>query len=52
MLESGNEMKVPLPATSLVHELFGASIAKGHGDEDFCSVVTLLEEWAGVEVKR
>ncbi len=52
MLESGNEMKVPLPATSLVHELFGASIAKGHGDEDFCSAVTLLEEWAGVEVKR
>lgn len=52
MLESGNEMNVPLPATALVHELFGASIAKGHGDEDFCAAVTLLEEWAGVEVKK
>lgn len=52
MLESGREMNVPLPATSLVHELFGASIAKGRGDEDFCAAVKLLEEWAGVEVKR
>ena len=51
MLESGQELKVPLPATSLVHELFGASIARGHGDEDFCAAVTLLEEWAGVKVK-
>jgi 3-hydroxyisobutyrate dehydrogenase/2-hydroxy-3-oxopropionate reductase len=51
MLESGREMNVPLPSTSLVHELFGASIAKGHGDEDFCSAVTLLEEWARVKVK-
>lgn len=51
MLDSGNEMNVPLPATSLVHELFGASVAKGHGDEDFCAAVKLLEEWAGVEVK-
>jgi 3-hydroxyisobutyrate dehydrogenase/2-hydroxy-3-oxopropionate reductase len=51
MLESGREMNVPLPSTSLVHELFGASIAKGHGDEDFCSAVTLLEEWARVRVK-
>lgn len=52
MLDSGRELNVPLPATSLVHELFGASIARGHGDEDFCSAVKLLEEWAGVEVKR
>lgn len=52
MLESGREMGVPLPATALVHELLGASVAKGHGDEDFCAAVKLLEEWAGVEVKR
>jgi hypothetical protein len=34
-----------------VHELFGASIARGHGDEDICAAITLLEDWAGVEVK-
>ena len=31
MLDSGQELKVPLPATSLVHQLFGASVARGHG---------------------
>ena len=51
MLESALELNVPLPATSLVHELFGASIARGHGDEDICAAITLLEDWAGVEVK-
>ena len=51
MLESGQELKVPLPATSLVHELFGASIARGHAEEDFCSAITLLEDWAGVVVQ-
>ena len=51
MLESALELNVPLPSTSLVHELFGASIARGHGDEDICAAITLLEDWAGVEVK-
>ena len=51
MLESARELNVPLPATAVVRELFGASIARGHADEDFCSAITLLEEWAGVEVK-
>ena len=25
---------------------------RGHGDDDFCSTVTLVEDWAGVEVKK
>jgi 3-hydroxyisobutyrate dehydrogenase-like beta-hydroxyacid dehydrogenase len=52
MLESGRELGVPLPALSIVHELFGASIARGHGEDDFASVITLLEEWAGVKVRE
>ena len=51
MLESAQELNVPLPTTSLVHELFGASIANGHADEDFCSAITLLEQWAKVVVQ-
>ncbi|HXV74535.1 MAG TPA: NAD(P)-dependent oxidoreductase, partial [Sphingomonadales bacterium] len=51
MLESGRELNVPLPGTALVHELFGASIAKGRGDEDICAAIKLFEEFAGVEVK-
>jgi len=51
MLESAWELGVPLPATAVVHELFGASMAKGHADEDYCAAITLLEEWAGVVVR-
>lgn len=52
MLESARELNVPLPATALVHELFAASIAAGHGEEDFASAITLLESLAGVEVSN
>jgi 3-hydroxyisobutyrate dehydrogenase-like beta-hydroxyacid dehydrogenase len=50
MLDSARELQVPLPATALVHELFGASIALGHGEQDFASAITLLEQLASVEV--
>jgi 3-hydroxyisobutyrate dehydrogenase-like beta-hydroxyacid dehydrogenase len=52
MLESGKELGVPLPALAIVHQLFGASIARGHGEDDYASVITLLEEWAGVKVRE
>ncbi len=51
MLESGRELNVPLPATGLVHELFSAGIAKGHGDEDIIAAIKLFEELAGVTVE-
>ena len=51
MLESGRELGVPLPSTSLVHELLGAAVAKGHGDEDIIAAFKLFEELAGVKVK-
>ena len=50
MLESGGELGVPLPTTALVRELFGASLAMGHGEQDFASAITLLEELAKVQV--
>ena len=51
MLDSANELHVPLPLTALTHQMFQASIAKGHGDEDICATIKVLEELAGVEVK-
>lgn len=51
MLESGRELGVPLPAAALVRELFGASIARGHGDDDYASAITLIEDWAGAQVR-
>ena len=50
MLESARDLEVPLPTTALVHELFGAGIANGHGDEDFAAAVTVIETLAGIEV--
>lgn len=51
MLESGQELGVPLPSTGLVHELFSAGVAKGHGDEDIIAAFKLFEELAGVVVE-
>lgn len=50
MLASAQELQVPLPVTALVHELFGAAVAMGHGEQDFASAITVLESLAGVEV--
>jgi len=52
MLESGQELAVPLPLTGLTRQLFQMAIAEGHGDEDICSTIKVLEGLAGVEVKR
>jgi 3-hydroxyisobutyrate dehydrogenase-like beta-hydroxyacid dehydrogenase len=51
MLDSARELDVPLPLTSLTQQMFRAAIAKGHGDEDICSTIKVLEDWTGVEVK-
>jgi 3-hydroxyisobutyrate dehydrogenase/2-hydroxy-3-oxopropionate reductase len=51
MLESANELDVPLPLTGLTQQLFRAAIAKGHGDEDICATIKVLEGIVGVEVK-
>lgn len=42
---------VPVPATSLLHQLYNASSALGDGKNDFASIVKLFESWAGTEVR-
>lgn len=51
MLDSGKELGVPLPMTSLAHQLFQMAIASGLGDEDFCSSIKLLEGISGETVQ-
>ena len=51
MLDSAEELSVPLPLTSLTRQMFQAAIATGHGDEDICSTIKVLEGITGVEVK-
>ena len=43
---------MPLPLTGLTQQMFRAAIAKGYGEEDICSTIKVLEEIAGVEVKK
>ena len=51
MLESGKELGVPLLLTGITRQLFQTAIAAGHGEEDICSTIKVLEELVGVEVK-
>ena len=50
MLESGKELGVPLLLTGLTRQIFQMAIAEGHGDEDICSTIKVLEEMSGVKV--
>ena len=52
MLESAKEKNVPVPLTALTHQIFQATISKGYGEDDICSTIKVLEDWAGIEVKR
>jgi 3-hydroxyisobutyrate dehydrogenase len=42
---------VPVPATSLLHQLYSASSALGDGANDFAAIVKLFESWARTEVR-
>lgn len=51
MLDSAKELEVPVPLTSLTRQMFQAAISTGHGEEDICATIKVLEGLAGVEVK-
>jgi 3-hydroxyisobutyrate dehydrogenase/2-hydroxy-3-oxopropionate reductase len=51
-LESAKELGVPLPVTALTEQMLRANMASGRADDDFCSVIRVLEDWAGVVVKK
>jgi len=51
MLEAAKEARVKLPALEIVEEIYDVAIEDGYGDLDYVAIITLLEKWAGVEVK-
>jgi 3-hydroxyisobutyrate dehydrogenase/2-hydroxy-3-oxopropionate reductase len=51
MLDSAKELNVPVPLTSLTRQMFQAAISTGSGEEDICSTIKVLENWAGIQVK-
>ena len=50
MLEGGKTSNVAMPITALVRQLYGTLIAKGKGEQDFFSLVTVFEDLAGMKV--
>ncbi len=50
--EAGRAYGVPLPASALAHELFGAAMAAGRGELDHSGIVTILEDLARTEVRK
>jgi 3-hydroxyisobutyrate dehydrogenase len=52
VLESADELAVPLPATSLVFQMYRALQRRGLGAEGNHALVKALEELAGLEVTR
>jgi len=48
MLDEGRRLGVPLPLTSVAHQLCTATSAAGRGGEDLAAVITTLEYLAGM----
>jgi 2-hydroxy-3-oxopropionate reductase len=51
IMKTALDYKVPLPVTSVVHELYTTMIAKDRGDFDHSGVVTVIEDLAGIEAR-
>ena len=51
-LELAKSLDLPLPTTAVTHQMLQAAIAKGWGDDDFCSVIRVLEDWARIAVEK
>jgi 3-hydroxyisobutyrate dehydrogenase-like beta-hydroxyacid dehydrogenase len=50
-LEAAKEVRVKLPALETVEEVYEMATEDGHANLDYAATLTLLEKWAGVEVK-
>jgi len=51
-LDLAKSLDLPLPVTAVTHQMLQATIAKGWGDDDFCSCIRVLEDWAGIVIKK
>jgi 3-hydroxyisobutyrate dehydrogenase-like beta-hydroxyacid dehydrogenase len=50
-LDAARELRVKLPALKTVEEIYELSSEEGQQDLDYAATLTLLEKWAGVQVK-
>jgi len=50
-LEAAKEARVRLPGLEIVEEVYDLAMEEGHQNLDYAATLTLLEKWAGVQVK-
>jgi 3-hydroxyisobutyrate dehydrogenase-like beta-hydroxyacid dehydrogenase len=50
-LDAAREARVKLPALETVEEVYALATEDGHKDLDYAATLTLLEKWAGIQVK-
>lgn len=48
-LDMAKSLSVPLPATSIVYQLYTAMSSMGDGKKDFVAIINLFESWTGVK---
>ena len=51
-LDLAKSLDLPLPVTAVTHQMLQATIGKGWGDDDFCSAIRVLEDWARIVVQK
>jgi 3-hydroxyisobutyrate dehydrogenase-like beta-hydroxyacid dehydrogenase len=49
MIEAGRSKNVPMPMTALIRQFWSTMMATGKGNQDFFSLVQVLEEMAGMK---
>jgi 3-hydroxyisobutyrate dehydrogenase-like beta-hydroxyacid dehydrogenase len=49
-LDEGRAAGVPFPAAAFAREVLGAASGRGHGDDDFASVIEVIEGLAGLRL--
>jgi len=52
VLETGKELRFPLPLSATAHQLFLMAAAAGFGRQDDAAVVKVFEQLAGIQVKK
>ena len=51
VMETAQQLNVPMPATAVAQQLFSALMTAGRGDLDHSAVITILEDLAGVQAR-
>ena len=51
VLQTGQELNVPLPVTALLQQMLGALVNDGEQDSDHSALLKFVEDLAGIEVK-